>query len=155
MAERSTPLEFEDEGKPLQDADIDAFEKRVGVRFPSEYRAFLLAHNGGRVKPAVLGGFPRGEIQNFLSLGPPEDAAMTWSYFKIPTEPRMPPEHIPIADCRGGDLLTMVIDGPKRGQIFYWDHEEEGNETYTYDNLYFVAASLDELFAGLYDDRDD
>jgi hypothetical protein len=42
-----------------------------------------------------------------------------------------------------------VSDGAKRGQVFYWFHEEEGDETYTYDNLYFVANSLEELIAGL------
>jgi hypothetical protein len=61
----------------------------------------------------------------------------------------MPPEHIPIARCEGGDFLTLVVDGSARGQVFYWFHEEEGDETFTYDNLYFVASSLDELIAGL------
>jgi len=149
-------MRFYEEGSSLQDVDLDAFEKQVGVCFPAEYRAFLLAHNGGGVEPCAFGEHPTGLIQYFLSIGPPIDAARCWDTFKNPEYPRMPPEYIPIARCEGGDLLTMVIDGPKRGEIFYWDHEEEGDETYTYDNLTFVAASLDELLAGLHEpDFDD
>ena len=31
----------------------------------------------------------------------------TWGMFKDATHPRMPPEHVPIARCEGGDLLTI------------------------------------------------
>ncbi len=144
-------LEFSDEGAPVQDAELDAFESKVGVRFPAEYRAFLKSHNGGRVRPATLRAHPNGRIKSFVSIGPPVDATYYWQTFKIPKEPRMPPEHIPIARCDGGNLLTLVIDGPTRGQIFYWDHEEEGGDTYTYDNLTLVAANLDDLLANLCD----
>lgn len=144
-------LEFTDEGAPLQDADLDAFESQVGVRLPAEYRAFLKSHNGGRVEPRTLRMRPSSQIQYFVTIGPPIDAVYYWDMFK--NTKRMPPEHIPIARCDGGDLLTMVTEGPTRGQIFYWDHEEEGDETYTYDNLYLVAASLDDLLAGLFDDE--
>lgn len=149
MSERSQALQFYEEGAPLQDEDLDAFENRVGVRFPAEYRAFLLAHNGGRVEPRTFGDEWDGTIQYFLSIGPPFDATYAWETFRHPDYPRMPPEHIPIAYCEGGNLLTIVVEGPHRGQIFYWDHEEEGDETYTYDNLRFVATSLDELLASL------
>lgn len=39
---------------------------------------------------------------------------------------------VPSSQCGGGDYLTLVADGPKRGQI------------------HFVAASLDDLLANLY-----
>lgn len=154
MIERLAPLRFTEEGAPLRDADLDAFEQQVGVRFPAEYRAFLLAHNGGRVEPRTFAEDSSGLIQYFLSIGPPIDAARVWDTFKHREYPRMPPEHIPIAECDNGDLVTMVIDGPRCGEIFHWDHEEEGDETYTYDNLTFIATSLDELLAGLHDLRD-
>ena len=148
-------LHFDEQGAPLQDADLDAFEQRVGVRLPIEYRSFLKMHNGGRVEPSTLcmeaGAYSTGHIQYFLSIGPPMNVEPKWEMFKDPARARMPPEHIPIAKCEGGDYLTLVVDGPKRGQIFYWNHEEEADEAYTYDNLYFVAASLDDLLAGLHD----
>ncbi len=146
---------FNDGGALLQDAELDAFEKQVGARLPQEYRTFLKAHNGGRVRPRKLrmeaGAYSTGLIQYFLSIGPPTFVERDWADLKDPAHLRMPPEHIPIAQCEGGDYLTLVTDGPKRGQIFYWDHEAEGDEVYTYDNLYFVAASLDDLLAKLYE----
>jgi hypothetical protein len=142
-------LQFTDEGTPLRDADLDEFEKRFGIRLPAEYRAFLLQHNGGRVEPRTLRALRSAQIHYFVSIGPPVDAAYYWDTFKHPTCPRMPPEHIPIARCEGGDLLTLVIDGPERGQIFHWDHEEEGNETFTRANLTLVATSLEDLLASL------
>lgn len=155
MFKRPTSLHFYDEGAPLDDAQLDTFEQQVRVRLPAEYRAFLMEHNGGRVRPRKLrmeaGAYSTGSVQYFLSVGPPTHVEQDWADLKDPACPRMPPEHIPIAECEGGDYLTMVIDGPKRGQIFYWSHEEEGDETYTYDNLYFVAASLEDLLAGLYE----
>lgn len=105
-------LKLTDEGAPVQDGELDAFEIQVGIRLPAEYRAFLKSHNGGRVEPATLGAHPTAAIQYFVSIGPPIDAART-------------------------DLLLGSRGGRQR--------------TYTYDNLYFVAASLDDLLANLYD----
>jgi hypothetical protein len=149
MSERPQTPRFFEEGPPLRDADIDAFEQRVGVPLPPEYRAFLLVHNGGRVEPATLYAYPSAAIQYFLSIGGPIDASTCWDTFRNPAYPRMPPEHFPIAECEGGDLLTMVFEGPERGHIYHWDHEEEGDDTFTYENLTVVATSLDELLAGL------
>lgn len=149
MYERAEPLTFFENGTQLTDAEIDAFEERVRVRLPAEYRAFLMSHNGGRVEPRTLHRHPTHQIQYFLSIGPPMDAAPCWDMYRNPEFPRMPPEHIPIAACEGGDLLTMIVDGPQRGQIFHWDHEEEGEDAYTYENLTLVAGSLDELLATL------
>lgn len=155
MSKRTKNLHFSEEGPPLHDADLDAFEAQVGARLPAEYRTFLKAHNGARVRPRKLrmeaGAYSTGLIQYFTSLGPPSYVERDWADLKDREHRRMPPEHIPIALCEGGDYLTMVIDGPKCGQIFYWNHEEEGDETYTYENLYFVAASLEDLLAGLYE----
>jgi hypothetical protein len=149
VEEPSGPLTFYEQGTPLGDADLDAFEARVATTLPDEYRRFLKLHNGGRVRPRSVriedGPSCTASIQDFLSLTSLEK---TWATFKEEPYARMPPEHIPIAICEGGDYLTLVAGGPMRGQILLWFHEEEGDETYTYDNLYFVASSLDELIAG-------
>jgi hypothetical protein len=146
-------LQFYEHGALLEDADLDQFEARVGVKLPPDYRRFLKEHNGGRVRPRRIpiqdGPFPTALIQYFLSINGPTFIDKDFEHVKDPDHPRMPPEHIPIAECEGGDYLTLVIDGPRRGQIFYWNHEEEGDETYTYDNLYFVAGSIEQLLASL------
>lgn len=39
---------------PITDADIQALEQQLNIKFPDDYRRFLLAHNGGRPKPEVF-----------------------------------------------------------------------------------------------------
>jgi hypothetical protein len=83
--------------------EIAAFEARVRTRLPEELRTFLGRYNGGRVEPcefAIRDRWTRsGMIQNFLSLATLEKK---WSVLKNEQQPRMPPEHIPIAKCEGG-----------------------------------------------------
>jgi hypothetical protein len=141
--------EFSDEGAPLDAGAIDAFEQSVGVILPADYRAFLRAHNGGLVTPSAFHGERTGLIKQFLSIGPPFDAVKCWETFKHPEHPRMPHDNIPIARCQGGDLLTMVTDGPSQGHIFHWDHEDEDEDGPSNVNLTFVAGSLNDLIAML------
>lgn len=150
----TSKVEFKNSGPPVSEADIDAFERERGVSLPDAYRRFLMAHNGGRPHP---NGFPMSggcgrviePIQYFLSIGEPYSLAQRWHDFKHPEYPRMPPEFAPIAKCPGGDLLVIATAGKQLGEVFFWDHEEEGDETYTYDNLTPVAASVDELLGAL------
>ena len=40
-------LSISDSAAAVSDADLAAVERRLGVHFPDDYRAFLLRHNGG------------------------------------------------------------------------------------------------------------
>jgi len=143
---------FDNSGASLDEADVRRFEEVWKLSLPRDYRRFLFQQNGGWVEPAgfdVPSGGGGGDIQYFFSLGKPfpiEDAARK---FKHPDSPRVPPEYLPIAKCVTGDLLCLVVEGPQEGQIFFWDHEEEGDEKYTFDNLYFVARGIDDLLENL------
>lgn len=54
MSDSGTPLIFTDAGPTLTEAALRACEARLGVALPSDYRAFLLRHNGGRVSPSDI-----------------------------------------------------------------------------------------------------
>ena len=40
-------IQVRESGPPLADDDLADLERRLGIALPAEYRAFLLAHNGG------------------------------------------------------------------------------------------------------------
>ena len=44
-------LSISDSAAAVSDADLAAVERRLGVNFPDDYRAFLLRHNGGVPRP--------------------------------------------------------------------------------------------------------
>lgn len=149
-------LRFRETGAPTTSAELDAFERRAGLALPLRYRAFLEAHNGGRVAPAVFdikGASSCGgsAIQYFLGFDDRYSIDEACSRLKDANDPRVPPEYLPIAECEGGDRLCIVVAGPKKGQIYFWDHEQEGYPEYTYENLYFVAEDIDALLAGLHE----
>ncbi|MBZ0320168.1 MAG: SMI1/KNR4 family protein [Anaerolineae bacterium] len=137
---------------PITDADIQAVEQQLNIKFPDDYRRFLLAHNGGRPKLGVF-LIPDDPIPNQSSI-------LNWFYCIDPTDynydilrnaeifkDRMPPEFIPIGEDPGGNQICLVISGEDKGMIFFWDHEQEMDEGEppTYDNLFFIADNIDDL----------
>jgi hypothetical protein len=65
-------IEVYDAEAPIEEADFDALEKRLGVRFPRQYRNWLLKHNGGQPVP---GGF-RFKHET----GPYTDSVVAWFF---------------------------------------------------------------------------
>jgi hypothetical protein len=53
---------------PLDPARLTAFESRLGVALPADYRQSLLAHNGGELIPDEI--VLPGQGEPFSSLGP-------------------------------------------------------------------------------------
>ena len=131
-------------------------EERIGHTIPPAYRAFLLAHNGGRVEPD---GFPiydeKGNLTNesvvdwFFGIG-------TGAYYnsledKLDTyHHRIPCDLFPIASDRGGNVVCISTSAANRGAVYFWQHEFEVDEP-TYDNVFFVADNFDQFLKGLID----
>jgi cell wall assembly regulator SMI1 len=138
----------------LQDNDIREVETKLGISLPSDYKEFLLAHNGGHPQPnafTIPGSQPgtwevlewffgvhSGEYNNLL-----QKARVYRS--------RVPSELLPIATDPGGNLLCLSVSGPHIGKVYFWDHEEEveEGEPPTYKNVYLVADSFTELVNNL------
>jgi cell wall assembly regulator SMI1 len=57
-----------DSGPPLSLDDVEVAERQLRVRFPDDYRSFLLAHNGGSTAPAWLSGGRNLELAATLLL---------------------------------------------------------------------------------------
>lgn len=138
---------------PITDADLQAVEQQLNIKFPDDYRRFLLAHNGGRPEPDVFEILLEDET-------PINSSMMHWFYSIDPSDyynnilkmaevfaDRMPPEFIPIGCDQGGNQICLVVVGEDKGMIFFWDHEQEMDEGEppTYDNLFFIADNIDDL----------
>lgn len=130
-------------GEPLSEAAVKAFEKELGVELPADYRAFLKACNGGYLagrfwyrppdekEPGWRDG-PYGTeagLDHVYGLRDDEahfDLRSTMEAYDFASDqPRMPREVIPIADDPFGNGICLVIKGPRRGEIVFWDHEDE------------------------------
>jgi hypothetical protein len=64
---------------------------------------------------------------------------------------RVPNTLLPVARDPGGNLLCLQLSEQDYGKVYFWDHEDEvaEGETPGFDNVYFVAASFDELLNNL------
>lgn len=146
---------------------IGAVSADLGLPFPPIYVEFLLAHNGGMVQP--LRSLPRrfpiqgckrdthGLVHVFFNVGTGDvvDLAKEYETFRD----RMPPGLLPIASDPGGNLICVACTGERGGQVFYWEQEFEANEDegekVGWDNVYFIAESLEEFFRRLEVDEED
>ncbi len=129
-------------GYPLPDsARIDAAEKKLGLRFPETYRDFLMGHNGGRPDDD---DFELSSVRYFLAIDgkPHHDLEHAWHSYSG----RIPAGLLPIAGDPGGNLILIGLRGKSKGQIYFWDHEEEGSP----EAASFLAASLEDFLASLH-----
>ena len=139
-------MNFFDEGEPLTAEHIDALETTVGKPFPPEYRAFLLAHNGGRPESAIvdIDNCPAGAgvVQMFLGVtGPIESETVEWSWKVF--QGRIPERLLPVADDPFGNLFCLSLDGQDRGCVFFLDRYEDSPAPY------LVAKSWNEFLGQL------
>ena len=102
----------------LTPAKLNAFEKSLGSTLPEPYRTHLLNHNGGYVDGAKR----LGNLHHVYGIhdGP------GWARFHDRSQMYgglVPERLLPIADDPGGNLICIVLSGPDRGALCFWDHE--------------------------------
>jgi cell wall assembly regulator SMI1 len=136
-----------------QDA-IERFERQIGTTLPETYRSFLLRYNGGHPEPNMfpIQGFyadTHGLLEWFFCIakGDVYDLAENEQLYHN----RVPPDLLPIATDPGGNLICLAIEGKNQGKIYFWHHEDEVGKGIhpTYNNVYFVANSFDDLLNSL------
>jgi hypothetical protein len=147
-------LEIRRSREAVHEQDIRNIETILGVQLPVPYKNFLLSHNGGSPKPnrfpfrnSQLDG--HGQIDFFLCIKDKDLYNLnTWikRYKK-----RVPTDLIPIAVDPGGNLICLTIRGDNQGKLYFWDHEEEADESEqpSYKNIYLIANSFNELLSSL------
>jgi len=135
----------------LSEDQISSCEKRMGITLPSEYKAFLRLHNGGRPTPnqAVIPKINEPVLVDILY-----GIASTRQPADIDTEFQEIREAVgegflPIGHDPGGNYFLLAISGGVVESIYYWDACRAfaaSNET---ENTYFVAKGIEELLSSL------
>lgn len=143
-----------DSQEPLTEEDIATAEAELGLSLPEQYKRFLLNYNGGYPEPDA---FPiqnnpsdtHGLVHYFLCIK--KDDIYNLMTYVTRFRGRVPGELLPIAVDPGGNLICLSVVGANRGQVYFWEHEEEApeGELPGYGNVYLVADSFDQFFNDL------
>jgi cell wall assembly regulator SMI1 len=134
--------------QPATDADLDLFEHRLGLSLPEEYRAFLLAHNGGVPRRNAFAHVnQKGQrrdtwVRWLYSLGregliDPEVSDLETAYQDRPSG--LPAGMVPVGDAYflGNDgSVCLACAGPDAGKVFFRPRIEPDKTT-----VYPVADS--------------
>jgi SMI1 / KNR4 family (SUKH-1) len=121
------------------EVDLCALEARLEAQLPSDYRQFLLAHNGGEPETnefSIPGTSNASGVNAFMSVS--EICEHLDRYGD-----RFPMGVVPIAFAEGGNLVLLEVDN---GRVLFWDHELEGA-----DPIFNLASSFDDFWQQLRD----
>jgi cell wall assembly regulator SMI1 len=113
---------FEETGNPLTEEDVTAFEERLGHSLPSDYKLFLLDHNGGRPLPDVvdIAGWSgkSTDIQEFFGLGRAQETSnLDWNRQTL--QDRIDEDLLPIACDSGNNIYALSLRTTDRGHILF------------------------------------
>jgi hypothetical protein len=142
------PIEIAERGPVLGEADVAAFEARIGCVLPSDYRAFLLVYNGGVPEHHIIRNPGIGDMGVQLFFGIRKDENFDIIAENQTMRGRWPSRLLSIAigDC--GDRFCLSLGPRDAGRIYFWFHEEEAEEDEepTELNLYPLANSFAEFW---------
>ena len=135
---------------PTDEATIAAFERVLNLLLPSDYRVFLLEHNGGIPSPDNFDlPFPSSPcvVETFFGLhdGPARTdlrGHQAWLDLLLP-------EHLPIGYEQGGNPICLRLSACQRGYVMLWDKtldEGEASPTTFYELAPTFPAFLDLLY---------
>ncbi len=132
----------------LSPSDIDGLEKRMKIRLPKEYRAWLLKYNGGQPVPGNfslgLGGNSEGVAWFFaIHEGEFNNFELEYKFWKIMTK-RVPGDLVPVATDGSGNLICLSFGSADEGKVYFWDHERETDPP-SYANCQVVAESFNDF----------
>lgn len=127
----------------INNNDIKNIEKLKHCVLPTDYKEFLLKHNGGSPN------FDTFEINNDFSDGSSSfddirfffgidntSSRKNYDIFKKikQSKNRIPEELLPIATDSLGNIICIGIKEKHYGKIYFWDHENEAGARNPFDN---------------------
>jgi hypothetical protein len=101
---------------PTDEAAVAELEVMIGTRLPDDYRELLVTTNGGEPNPS---GFAQSRVHWFF-------AVIEVQRRRSIMGARIPGDLLAIATDPFGNLICLGLDGSRHGQVYFWDHEREG-----------------------------
>lgn len=143
---------------PVVSSKLDSLEVKYAIKFPQEYRDFLLKYNGGRPNPSkfhyleVSGPYTDSRVDRFLAIYDGEYDNFEWMYTTLKIKQvRMPSNLVPIASDPFGNQICISVSGNDTGAVYFWDHEKEQDPRLglppTSDNVFLVARSFNDFLS--------
>ncbi len=117
----------------LDDSAIRDAEVQLGCLIPSDYRTFVLKHDGATPAPNIFASSQnQSEVRRFVRLS--EAASLRASIEGFPSKA------IPVAEDSCGNYVWL---DHKTGAVFFWDHELEQDGEKIADSFEAFLASLE------------
>ena len=153
-------IEVREPESPIGLKDIEQAENEMGIKFPKDYKQFLLKVNGGHpIKDTfpvlqAIGNDPRQDSAEIAWLsaiynGENYNLVKEYNLFK---GDRTPEDLLTIADDSLGNKICLCIKGKNLDKVYFWDFRGQNpdeNEAW-YDNVYLVAESFTDFINSLY-----
>lgn len=135
--------------------DLKDFEKSNSITFPSDYREFLIEHNGGVPEPNKIRlQYSSTDVQVLFGMYKGDHYANFFKAVQV-FHNRIPSWYIPIGRDSGGNLFIMSLWEENKGVVAFWSHEgeaPEGEADQYFDNLTHIADSFAEFLNNLIPD---
>jgi len=113
-------------GSPISDADIEALEAQIGIKFPVRFRAIYQAYNGGSpVREFLVSDedFEPVRVEDFKSIssvgaGDANETKYIGGCYEVMREANIVPSHlVPFANDEAGNFICLEIGA---GRVIYF-----------------------------------
>jgi hypothetical protein len=132
--------------KPVDEADLCAFEGWLGSRFPEVYRTFIQRTNGGHPHKHRLRDPCACYIEGFYAITKASDEMSLYTQIPI-MRPHLPKFLIAVAFTGSGDRIALDL---RDDHLYHWDHEVEYDAEQTrLEELTLIADDIEELLSRL------
>jgi hypothetical protein len=136
---------------PVPAQAVEDVERRLKIKFPTAYRQFLLAINGGEPEPRLFTVPGCGDALVAILYGiqverTPGD--LEWEQEQATLWEPFPPGVIAIGNDPGDNKLLLWTLGEREGQVSFWDRNGLWR-TRAGQNTFPVAASFTEFLQSL------
>lgn len=128
-------LKFSERAPDTNELAVSRLERELSVRFPGDYRDFLLKVNGGRPSPSYLQFEHAGEtdvfhVHFFFGVADPEVSCdLKWNA-ELTRETR-DPAILPIASDDYGCRFYLTVMGPRTGEVLFGGLPQDGIVRYS------------------------
>ncbi|MGE6599596.1 SMI1/KNR4 family protein [Bacillus proteolyticus] len=132
--------------------DVENFELEQNIKFPKEYKEFLLTFNGGYPQLSLFKISEEGEsiVNVFYGLNISKSYdELSNAYESLGGE--IPEGFISIGDDSGGNQICLGVNDEYYGKLYFGFHGIEDNDEVS--NMFFLANNFREFLNNLYDEE--